>query len=67
MVSSDAKFTAGPANNTATAAPPGAPIESNVRASGISKNVGSATGTARNAANAIAESGRIELNVLAGS
>src|SRR5229473_1946600 len=44
-VSKDGRLTAGPANKSAAAAPGGAPAASNPSASGISKNVGSATRT----------------------
>ena len=47
IVSSDGRFTDGPATSNATAAPIGAPDPSNIRASGISKNVGNASGTAK--------------------
>src|SRR5437867_105943 len=46
MVSSEGRLTAGPAMSKAKAAPTGAPELSNTKASGISKNVGRASGTA---------------------
>src|SRR3982074_3381275 len=46
IVSSDGRLTAGPAMSRAIAAPTGAPELSNTKASGISKNVGSASGMA---------------------
>src|SRR2546423_8920684 len=48
IVNSDGKLTAGPAIIIATAAPAGAPADSRSNASGISKNVGIAKGTAIN-------------------
>src|SRR6266446_3719699 len=44
---SEGRFTEGPAMSKATAAPTGAPDPSSIRASGISKNVGNASGTAK--------------------
>ena len=45
-VNKDGRLTEGPATSSATAAPTGAPDASRIRASGISKNVGNASGTA---------------------
>src|SRR6516225_6014115 len=67
-VRSDARLIAGPANNTAAATPAGAPVASSVAATGISKNVGRTTGTARSEAkttNPAAPNGR-ELSVSSG-
>src|SRR5262249_26786052 len=52
-VNNEGKLTAGPANNSAAAAPAGAPAASNPSASGISKNVGRANGTATSAVSKI--------------
>ena len=46
IVNNDGRFTEGPAIMRATAAPTGAPELSSIRASGISKKVGKASGTA---------------------
>jgi hypothetical protein len=46
IVRSEGRFMAGPAISSARAAPTGAPAASKTKASGISKNVGSASGTA---------------------
>ena len=54
IVNSDGKLIAGPAIIIATAAPAGAPAESNSRASGISKKVGIAKGTAISATTMVA-------------
>src|SRR5262249_53492247 len=53
---SDGRLIAGPANSNATAAPVGNPAESKLKAKGISKNVGRASGTARVATSRIASS-----------
>jgi len=47
IVNREGRFTDGPAMSSATAAPRGAPEASSIRASGISKNVGNANGTAK--------------------
>ena len=54
IAKSDGRLIAGPANRTAAAAPAGAPMLTSVKARGISKNVGSASGTAIAEASAIA-------------
>ena len=46
MVNNDGRFTAGPAISRGTTAARGAPAEIKINARGISKNVGSASGTA---------------------
>src|SRR5712692_5374694 len=68
IVSSEGRFTDGPAMSNATAAPTGAPDPSNIRASGISKKVGSASGTAKAATTTIARNlSAFELYVPAGT
>src|SRR2546425_8976692 len=54
IVSSEGRLTDGPAIRSATAAPAGAPDPSSIRASGISKKVGNANGTATAATTAMA-------------
>src|SRR3989441_13338232 len=54
IVSSEGRLTDGPAIRSATAAPIGAPEPSSIRASGISKKVGNASGTAMAATTAMA-------------
>src|SRR5213593_2896547 len=54
VAKSDGRLIAGPANSNATAAPVGNPADSKLKASGISRNVGKASGTARVATNRIA-------------
>src|SRR5688572_4557236 len=51
MVRSEGRLMAGPAMSSARAAPTGAPDASKTNASGISKNVGRASGTANVATN----------------
>ena len=67
IVSSEGRFTEGPAIKRATAAPTGAPDPSSIRASGISKKVGNANGTATAATIAIARNlAAVESNVRTG-
>ena len=67
IVSSEGRLTDGPAISNATAAPIGAPELSNIRASGISKNVGNANGTARAATTTMARNlAAVESNVRTG-
>src|SRR5260370_41381515 len=56
IVSSEGRFTEGPAIKRATAAPIGAPELSSIRASGSSKKVGNASGTATAATTTMARS-----------
>src|SRR5260370_42587147 len=55
IVSSEGRFTDGPATSSATAAPMGAPDPSSIRAIGISKKVGNANGTATAATTMVAK------------
>ena len=67
IVSSEGRFTDGPAIRSATAAPAGAPDPSSIRASGISKKVGNANGTATAATTAMARNlAAVESNVRTG-
>ena len=68
IVSSEGRFTDGPAMSNATAAAAtGAPDPSSIRASGISKNVGNASGTATAATTTMARSlAAVESNVRTG-
>src|SRR6266436_5879524 len=67
IVSSDGRLTDGPAIRSATAAPAGAPDPSSIRASGISKKVGNANGTATPATTAMAKNlAAVESNVRTG-
>src|SRR5260221_5080055 len=67
IVSSEGRLTDGPAIRSATAAPTGAPDPSSIRASGISKKVGNANGTATAATTAMARSlAAVESNVRTG-
>src|SRR5712692_6953942 len=67
IVSSEGRFTDGPAMSNATAAPTGAPDPSSIRASGISKKVGNANGTATAATTTMAKNCAAgELNVRIG-
>ena len=67
IVSSEGRFTEGPAIKRATAAPIGAPELSSIRASGISKKVGNASGTAMAATTTMARSlAAVESNVRTG-
>src|SRR5881396_1364363 len=54
VANSDGRLIAGPANSNATAAPAGNRAESKLKASGISRNVGRASGTASVPTNSIA-------------
>src|SRR5216684_7927367 len=67
IVSSEGRFTDGPATSSATAAPIGAPDPSRMRAIGISKKVGNANGTATAATTMMAKNCAAgELNVRTG-
>ena len=67
IVSSEGRFTDGPAISSATAAPAGAPEPSRIRARGISKKVGNANGTATAATIAMARNlAAVESNVRTG-
>src|SRR6266850_4699416 len=68
IVSSEGRLIAGPAISRAKAAPIGAPALSNTNAKGISKNVGSASGTANVATTITANNFALgDVNAFAGS